>query len=521
MELKALSKILSSSYDVIIAQSGEEGLTLAHKNKTDLVLLDLNMPRLSGFEVLSKLKSDEKTKDIPVIFITGSDSDDDELEGLSLGAVDFIRKPFADTIVHMRVGLHMELIEQAKIREFAEKERLANEAKSDFLANMSHEIRTPMNAIIGILRMVQRMDMPSIQREYLDKINFSTKTLLRIVDDILDFSKLEAGMMEIQAVPICLEDIIRGVRGMAEHQAEEKELTFSVEYDPALTGQYLGDPLRLTQVLTNLCANAVKFTEKGSVVIAVKLQATGSTDAALLFSVSDTGIGITTEEQKKLFSVFSQADISATRRYGGTGLGLALCKKLVHLMGGDIWCESEIGKGSTFSFTIRLGTAPDAQGSDPKADTQNMEAEEAALNLLKPYGKSRILLVEDNLVNQFVAEEILKQAGLAVDIANNGIEGLEALNQQEYDLVLMDIQMPKMDGLTASKRIRERDELSWMPIVALTAHVMEEDRRKSCEAGMNAHITKPIDCAVLYRCLSEWLGKGRKAKAMHVSLADL
>ncbi|MDL2316054.1 response regulator [Desulfovibrio sp. OttesenSCG-928-A18] len=382
----------------------------------------------------------------------------------------------------------------------------ANLAKGEFLANMSHEIRTPMNAIMGIVHLVLRTELSQRQRNFVQKIDFASRSLLRIINDILDFSKIEAGKMEMEEVSFHVEDVVRGICDLAAHRAAEKGLSLRIDIAPDVQGPFRGDSLRLAQVLTNLVTNAIKFTAKGAVDISVRQEKEDADAVTLHFLVKDMGIGIRPEQLSRLFTPFSQADSSTTRRYGGTGLGLALCKKLTNLMGGDIWCISEQGKGSEFHFTSRFPRSSEKASWD---ETRAREHEQE-LNLVRDFAGSRILLVEDNDINQLVAEEMLSQAGMRVSIAGNGEEALRMLQEEEFDLVLMDIQMPEMDGLTATKHLRAQERFSSLPVIAMTAHAMSDDKQKSLAVGMNAHITKPINSLELFQTLAEWLPKSNE-----------
>ncbi len=378
-------------------------------------------------------------------------------------------------------------------RDFAEKN---SRAKSEFLANMSHEIRTPMNAVTGMLRLLSGTELNSRQRGYLYKAEQSSALLLRVVNDILDFSKIEAGKLEMERILFSLTLTMMEVVDIVKSATHNERLEVGLELDNTMSDALMGDPLRLKQVVLNLMNNAVKFTREGKVLLTISEQAASRSKCTLLFSVSDSGIGMDAEQVAALFQPFAQADTSTTRRYGGTGLGLAICKSLVNMMGGDIWCESVPDKGSSFHFSAVFELASSS------AD----EEEEAPILPPAPQSISglRILLVEDNEINQLIALEVLQNWGCHVGVAANGLEAMERLAMEEYDLVFMDIQMPEMDGLTATKRLREQPRYKNLPIIAMTAHAMSGDRERSLEVGMNDHITKPLDTEEMHRAISMW-----------------
>ncbi|MDH3800017.1 MAG: response regulator, partial [Desulfobacterales bacterium] len=518
----------------------------------------------------------------------------------------------------------------------------ATRAKSDFLANMSHEIRTPMNAVIGMAHLASKTELTPKQQDYLNKIQSSANSLLGIINDILDFSKIEAGKLDMEAVEFDLLETLDNVANVITVKAQEKENLEVLFYlDSQVPNFLVGDSLRLNQILVNIGNNAVKFTEQGEIVLSARVTERSDDKVSLQFSVRDTGIGMTAEQQSKLFQAFSQADTSTTRKYGGTGLGLTISKRLVNMMGGKIWTESESGQGTTFHFTADFGLvketvkkrfepSPDFRGFkvlvvDDNATSREIlqdilesfsfevyltasgkealeeieradndkpfevvimdwkmpgmdgietsrriknhrnltkipaivlvtaygreevmrQANEIGLDgfLLKPVNSSvlfdaimqalgkevqdvaragrkkeqsnaelnaisgaRVLLVEDNEINQQVAQEILQGAGLIVTVANNGQEGVDAATKNDYDVILMDIQMPVMDGYTATHAIRNlKSEIRNVPIVAMTAHAMAGDEQKSLDAGMNGHVTKPIDPGQLFAALQKWI----------------
>ncbi|OPY89295.1 MAG: Autoinducer 2 sensor kinase/phosphatase LuxQ [Syntrophus sp. PtaU1.Bin208] len=392
----------------------------------------------------------------------------------------------------------------------------ANHAKSKFLANMSHEIRTPMNGVIGFLELLQREEqLTGQQRQYVDTAISSGETLLQLINDILDFSKIEAGKMEISMTDLNLVSLVQEVAEFFRQPAQRKGLKMVVSIEDELPSALRGDPVRLRQVLVNLLGNAVKFTRQGGIFLTVSLAEEEEDSVLVRFEVKDTGIGIAPEAQSRIFNAFSQEDESTTRQFGGTGLGLAIASQLVSMMQGEIEVESMPGEGSSFSFTARLEKQIDALPALGDQDFSEARAEQGLACEQKNTGKFsafRILLAEDNPVNQAVGTAMLEYFGCRIDVAEDGLEAVDAWASGQYDLILMDCQMPRMDGYEASREIRRREILGKgkpedrrIPIVALTAHALEGDREICLEAGMDDYLSKPYKSDQLYSVLVRWL----------------
>lgn len=401
--------------------------------------------------------------------------------------------------------LRLSKLELTQARDAAE---AASRAKSTFLANMSHELRTPLNGIMGMTGLALSLATHPKQRDHLEKVDKASHHLLHLINDILDISKIEAERLALEHIGFQIGEVVDQLLSIVGHKAAEKRLRMHVDLSPGLADLHvMGDPVRLGQVLLNLAGNAIKFTQQGHVTLRCRIVDANDRDLLLRWEVIDTGIGIAPQDQEKLFTAFEQADGSMTRRYGGTGLGLTISKRLVHLMGGDIGIQSRAGSGSTFWFTTRLAKADHQAVAPPAAPTSTRMQPSDEAQLRERFASAKVLLTEDEPLNQEVSRCLLENVGLQVDLAEDGDQAVELAGRHRYALILMDMQMPKLNGLDATRAIRAGGLNQDTPIIAMTANAFEEDKQRCLEAGMNDHVAKPIDHAQLYANLLKWLSR--------------
>lgn len=500
--LKYLLKDLD--VQIFIVKNGADALALMANNDFALALLDVQMPERDGVELVELMLGAQKTKNIPIVFIaTVAETSGFAFRGHESGAVDFMYKPIDPTALKSKIKIFMELDAQKKLLQIKMQElkiakdaaETANRLKSTFLANMSHEIRTPLNAVIGFADLLRSESTTEDERkEYTEVIFRSGQSLVGIIDDILDISKVEAGHLEVESVKYSPLKIVKEVLDLLSIKAKNKDIDLNLTFDGKIPEESIADPNRFKQIITNIVGNAIKFTEKGSVNVTMKYDEKAET---INVKVEDTGIGISNEKAEKIFMPFVQADNSITRKYGGTGLGLVLAKRLAQLMGGDVQlAESSFKKGSAFLITIKHSIN---ESSVKCLAVKKLPDTSQEKNLV---GVS-ILLVEDSPDNQMLMQIFLSRKGIKLDIANNGEEGVTKALSGNHDLVLMDIQMPILDGYQATRKLREKNYEK--PIIALTAHAMLSEQEKCIQIGCTDFLSKPLNQKELFKKISFYL----------------
>ena len=524
-----------TGFDVHLALDGADALRQFAGEFFNLVLLDVDMPGMNGIDVCTALRS-KGGEHLPIVMVTGLDDVKSVEAAYQAGATDFIAQPINWALIGHRVNYllrasralselseanrrskqaevewiqhrdHLEELVAARTSELAQAKQAAeaaNAAKISFLANMSHEIRTPMNAITGMSQLMRRAGVTPEQAIKLDKIDASSQHLLEVINAILDVSKIEAGKLVMAEDEVNVEAITSEVVAMLLGLAQDKNLELVVQTEP-LPQHLLGDPIWLQQALLNYVANAIKFTAAGSVTLRNRIEDESDDSLLVRFEVQDTGVGIAPETLGRLFSPFEQADNSTTREYGGTGLGLVITQRVAELMGGTAGVESILGAGSTFWFTARLRKGMPAVAA-ATSELSDVSAEQV---LRRDFQGCRILLVEDDMLNREIACILLEDAGLAVDIAEDGVIAVEMAAREDYALILMDMQMPRMGGVGATQIIRASAEGKQVPIVAMTANVFAKDMERCMDAGMNDFVSKPFDHDALFTTVLKWLPRG-------------
>ena len=497
--------------ELLEADNGFDALSLSLEEEFALILLDVQMPDMDGFEVCEQLRANPQTAGTPVIFVTAANkADEDRVYGYLKGATDYLSKPVNDQILRAKTQAFLRIYRQNReLSEALQAARAADRAKDAFLANISHELRTPLNVVIGMAELARRQSREPLQRNYLDKVMNAGQTLAYLIDDLLDLSKIVAGRLEFERTTFRLRHVIARCSSAIAFRATEKGLRLIEHIDDATPDVVVGDPLRIEQVLMNLLSNAIKFTAAGQIELRVGVRAREAQRVCLTMEIEDSGIGMSAEEMTLLFRPFSQADPTMSRKYGGTGLGLTICKHLAEMMGGKIGASSRKDHGSTFhvALWLDLGKEDDLPAAEAATETEETP---------QRYRDVHILVAEDQVLNREIIDALLSSVGITSQMVANGREALDVLTQRgpaAFDLVLMDVQMPIMDGLSATRAVRSQAGFESLPIVAFTAHTMEHERAEGAQAGMSDHIGKPIDHTLFYRTLAKWIPAAKHTMA--------
>ncbi|MGE8428238.1 MAG: response regulator [Sphingobacterium sp.] len=502
--------------NIVTSTDPNEALKICWKEDIDLALVDVQMPEINGFEFVSFLKKNPKTNHIIPIMVTAISKEDKYLiQGLNSGAVDYLYKPLNPeaTIAKVKSFVQQLLIQQEikeknialeeskqAILKAKEEADLARKSKETFLANMSHEIRTPINGIMGITQMLKNSQLTLEQENWINKLDSASQNLLTIINDILDLSKVDSGMMKLNMESTSVHDITDDLNNLFIDKANYKGLNFSIDVDDRITSYFLTDPLRLKQILTNFISNSFKFTSEGSVVLKIQLLTEDNHSICLGFQVIDTGIGIVEDALEKIFIAFEQGEDSITKKFGGTGLGLAIVKRIAALLNGRVFASSEYGKGSIFSFECTFDKIKD---KPVEKETQVLYTE------LPKFNFPMILIAEDNELNSFMLANILKSWNCDITLATNGLIALEEINKKKIDLVFMDAHMPLMSGFEAIKEIRRNTNpiIANMPIISISASVLQAEQQEALDAGANEVVGKPFDPIKLYKTIDTLLSK--------------